>query len=131
MFSSDNNKFLAISSLQKLNSRDNSISLSNSLSGPSAIHKSCRNSFCVFCALPSAIFTGIEIAALRICDTIPNFSSYGNKAVASYASFTKAKPDFHASGFLCGVHIICFIQLSSLTHCSLLTVYCSPFTSHQ
>ncbi len=143
MFSREVNKFCVCSLEQKFNSLDSSSNVSNSLIEPSAMYKNCTNSFFDFLAAPSAILTGTETAALRICETRPNFSSLGNIAVALYTSFTNTKLSFQASRFLCGFMLYSLDKINKrnqysnnvqytlrTVHISPLTVHYSPFTAH-
>lgn len=104
------------------------------------------NSFFPFLAAPSAIFTGTETAALRICDVNPNLSETGNELVNRYSSLTNSQPSNHAFNFLCGFITNHFgvdteiykFQISSQNlrnskpniHSSQLTAHSSHFTSH-
>lgn len=45
--------------------------------------KKCINETFVFLPAPSAMLLGIEVAALCICDTRLNFSSFGKQRVIS------------------------------------------------
>src|ERR1700694_5150282 len=92
----------AVSESTNFNSFESRISVSNSLTDPKAMLKKYKNSFGDFLPAPSAMFDGIEMAALLICDVIPNHSLRGNFSVAKYTSRTKSKLYFQASNFLCG-----------------------------
>jgi hypothetical protein len=78
------------------------INVSSSVVEPRAIYRNWMHSFELFLAAPSAMFTGIETVALRICEVNPNFSSAGKLFVMAYDSFTNSKLFIHASKFLCG-----------------------------
>lgn len=86
----------------KPRSLDKSNKVFNSLADPKEMYKNCSNSLSDRLAEPSAIFTGTEVQALRICELNPNLSSIGNFEVKAYNFLTKAKLLFHASKFWCG-----------------------------
>ncbi len=94
--------------LTKPSSALSKISVSSSVIEPKAICKNWINSLLLFLAAPSAIFIGKETAALRICETSPNFSSEGNLSVTDYISFTNSKLLIHAFKFLCGFMLFSF-----------------------
>ncbi len=91
-------------SSREINSRDpqSSISVSSSVSDPSETYRNQANCFGLFQAAPSAMFTGTDTAALRICETRPNFSAEGKEFVAAYNSLTSSKLSAQAFNFLCG-----------------------------
>ena len=60
------------------------------------------NSFFSFLDAPSAMFTGTDTAALRICDVKPKRSSLGNSLVTLYKTFTSSKLFIQEFRFLCG-----------------------------
>lgn len=76
--------------------------VSNSLADPSAMYRNCCSSLSDLLAAPSAILTGIEVHALRICDVNPNLSSDGKVEVSTYNLLTSSKLCFHTSKFWCG-----------------------------
>jgi len=90
------------SSVINSSSLDKSSKVSSSLAEPSAMYRNCCSSLSDLLAEPSAIFTGIEVQALRICEVSPNLSSIGNFEVTEYRVLTKSKLCFHASRFWCG-----------------------------
>ncbi len=88
--------------LMKSRSSESSRSVSSSLADPSAMYKNCCSSLSERRAEPSAILTGMEVHALRICEVNPNLSSGGNFAVSKYIFLTIAKLCFQTSRFWCG-----------------------------
>ena len=100
------NKKFVVSASEYFNSFDKNKSVSNSETDPKAMLKKFINSFFDFRPAPSAILTGTEIYALRSCEIIPNFSSFGKRVVTEYISFTNSKLKFHAFKFLCGFSVM-------------------------
>ena len=90
------------SSLIKFKSSESSKSVSSSLADPSAMYKNCCSSLSERRAEPSAILTGMEVQALRICEVNPNLSSDGNFAVSKYTFFTSVKLCFQTYRLWCG-----------------------------
>lgn len=86
------------------------------------------NSFLFFLAAPSAMFEGIEIAALLICDVKPYNSSFGNCFVLSYMLVTYSMDFFQTSKSLC-VLTKPYFQITN--HKSLITDYCLLITLSQ
>ena len=62
----------------------NRICVSNSPQEPNAIDKNCKYSPVCCLRYPSAIFEGIEIADLRICEVSPYISAFGKFIVILY-----------------------------------------------
>lgn len=86
----------------KPRSLDSNNNVSTSLADPKEIYKNCINSLSDLLAEPSAILTGMDTLARRICEVRPYFSSGGKTAVREYICLTNSKLFFHTSRFWCG-----------------------------
>ena len=95
------------------NSLDNNSRVSSSLADPRAMYKNCCNSLSDRLAEPSAMFTGIDVQALLICEVRPNLSSGGNFEVSAYSFLTTLKLCFQTSKFWCGF-IAAFFMKSTI-----------------
>lgn len=104
------------SELIKSKSSESNKSVSSSLADPNAMYKNCCSSLSDRRAAPSAILTGMEVQALRICDVNPNFSSDGNFEVSTYIFLTIAKLCFQTSRFWCGFIGAFLIEFTIFNH---------------
>lgn len=132
MESSSINMTLHATELIKPSSLESKSKVSSSLAEPRAIYRNCTSSLSDFLAAPSAIFTGIDVQALLICEVRPNFSSGGKSEVNAYSFLTRSKLCFQASrfwwGFISRLSDVIEDKAFNRNNYNLLSIFYSPLT---